>query len=130
MTPETSVFALTVVLGFLHVLVMTMIQTRIHGISVLVGARDSFRPADNVYLARARRANDNFRETAPWALGLLIMVQVAGVAGTVTAAGAWMYLVARVLYLPLYLFGVPWLRTLAWTVSLVGIAMMLVPLFR
>ena len=130
MTPETSVFMLTVVIGFVHILVSDVIQTRIHGIREMVGARDSFRPADNVYLGRARRANDNFRETAPWALGLLIMVQVAGVAGTATATGAWLYLVARVLYLPLYLFGVPWLRTLAWTVSLVGIAMMLVPLLR
>ena len=130
MTPETSVFALTIVLGFLHILIMAMIQIRIHGISVLVGARDSFRPADNVYLGRARRANDNFRETAPWVLGLLIMVQVAGVAGTVTATGAWLYLVARVLYLPLYVLGVPWLRTLAWAASLAGIAMMLIPLFQ
>jgi|AntDeeMetagen134_2_1112570.scaffolds.fasta_scaffold08640_1 uncharacterized MAPEG superfamily protein len=130
MTPETSVFALTVVLGFVHILVCDVIQTRIHGVREMVGARDSFRPADNVYLGRARRANDNFRETAPWALGLLIMVQVAEVSGTVTAAGAWLYLIARVVYLPMYLFGVPWLRTLAWTISLLGIAMMLVPLLR
>ena len=109
---------------------MVMIQTRIHGISVLIGARDSFQPSNNVYLGRARRANDNFRETAPWALGLLIMAQVADVSGTVTAAGAWLYLIARILYLPLYLFGVPWLRTLAWTISLIGIAMMLVLLLR
>jgi uncharacterized MAPEG superfamily protein len=58
------------------------------------------------------------------------MVQVAEVSGTVTAAGAWLYLIDRVVYLPMYLFGVPWLRTLAWTISLLGIAMMLVPLLR
>ena len=130
MTPETSVFALIVVLGSVHIVVPDVIQTRIHGVREMVGARDSFRPEDNAYPGRARRANDNFGETAPWALGLLIIVQWAGVAGAATATGAWLYLVVRLLYLPLYLVGVPWLRTLAWTVSLVGIAMMLVPLLR
>ena len=129
MTPETTAFAFTVLLGFVHVLVQSVLQTRLHGTDVLVGPRDDFRPADDAYLGRARRANDNFRESAPWALGLMIMVQVAGVTSGATAAGAWLYVVARVAYLPLYLFGVPWLRTLAWSVSLVGLAMLLVALF-
>gem|GEM_PF-4204027 len=37
MTPETSVFALTVVLGFVHILVCDVIQTRIHGVREMVG---------------------------------------------------------------------------------------------
>jgi len=31
----------------------------------------------------------------------------------------------RVVFAPLYWFGVPWVRTLAWAVSIVGILMIL-----
>lgn len=62
------------------------------------------------------------RETLPWALGLLILVQVTGSAGAIAATGAWVYFCARVAYLPLYLLGVQWLRTIAWFVSLFGLA--------
>lgn len=129
MTPETLVFVLTILLGLVHILMQGMHQTRLYGTDALVGPRDELAPSDDVRLGRARRANDNFRETAPWALGLLIMVQVAGVTGALTATGAWLYLLARAAYLPLYLYGVPWLRTVAWAVALVGLALLLIALF-
>ena len=132
MSPETTVFVLTVLLAFLHVLIQIVIQTSIYGTSVLVGARDNLQPSDNVYLGRARRANENMKETLPWALGLLLLVQMegayAGTAGNTAALGAWIYFWARVAYLPLYLLGVPWLRTLAWVVALVGLGMLLTPI--
>jgi len=42
--------------------------------------------------------------------------------------GATIWIVARIVYLPLYLAGVPKLRTLAWVVSIVGLLMMLAQL--
>jgi uncharacterized MAPEG superfamily protein len=33
--------------------------------------------------------------------------------------------VARIIYIPLYLFGVIYARTAAWTISIVGLVMML-----
>lgn len=127
MTPETTVFALTILLAFGHVLLLSILQTAHYGTAALVGPRDTLPPADNIYLGRARRANENFKETVPWALGLLLLVQITGDASTMTAAGAWLYLGSRLLYVPLYLFGVPWLRTLAWLASLAGLAMLLIP---
>ena len=38
--------------------------------------------------------------------------------------GAEVWFAGRVVYLPLYLFGVPWLRTAAYGVSLAGLTMM------
>lgn len=125
MTPETTVFVLTVGLAFAHIVVISTIQPAIYGMRALVGPRDDLPPSDNVYLGRARRANENLKETLPWALGLLLLVQVTGDTGAATAAGAWLYLGARTIYLPLYLLGVPWLRTLAWFASLVGLAVLL-----
>ena len=129
MTTETLVFALTILLALGHILVMAGIAQTVYSVGELVGPRDDMRDSGSVYFKRAQRANDNFRETLSWALGLLILVQVTGDANATTAAGAWIYFWARLAYLPLYLFGIPWMRTGAWTVSLVGLAMLLIPLF-
>ena len=42
-----------------------------------------------------------------------------------TAIGAQIYLWARVAYLPVYVIGIPYLRTLVWAASLWGILQML-----
>jgi len=129
MTTETLVLDLTILLAFIQVIIQLLIMTGVYGLPALVGARDNLPASDNVYLGRMRRTNANMLESLPWALALLIMVQVAGVAGGATAFGAWLYLIARVVYLPMYVFGVPWLRTLSWLASIVGLAFLLVPLF-
>lgn len=129
MRPEILVFLLTILLGFAQILILVALATSVYGLGRLVGPRDDLEPSDNVWLGRMRRANENFKETLPWALGLLIMVLITGHVSQVTAIGAWLYFWARLAYLPLYLFGVPWLRTLAWLASIVGLAMLLIPLF-
>ena len=43
------------------------------------------------------------------------------------AIGAWLWLGARVAYLPLYAFGVRYLRSLAFIVSAVGLLLILRP---
>ena len=42
-----------------------------------------------------------------------------------TAWGAQLYVWARLVYLPLYAFGVPWLRSLVWAVAWVGVVLIL-----
>jgi uncharacterized MAPEG superfamily protein len=54
---------------------------------------------------------------------------VTGRSGGVAAEGAWIWLAARIVYLPLYLFGVPRLRSLAFGVSALGLVLMAVRLF-
>ena len=43
--------------------------------------------------------------------------------------GAAVWLVARIVYIPLYLKGIPYVRSLVWLVSLVGLALMMIALF-
>jgi uncharacterized MAPEG superfamily protein len=45
-----------------------------------------------------------------------------------TESGAVLYFVARLIYLPLYAFGVPLVRSLDWNVAALGMALMLVAL--
>lgn len=44
--------------------------------------------------------------------------------------GATIFVVARIIYVPLYLAGVPFLRTIAWVAGLVGLFMMATSVLR
>lgn len=51
-------------------------------------------------------------------------------AGAHTAIGAQVYFWARVAYLPIYVVGIPYLRTAVWAASLWGILQLMEPLLR
>ena len=51
---------------------------------------------------------------------------MSGRVGGIGAIGAWIWFVARIVYIPLYLRGVPYVRTACWMVSMVGLLLMLV----
>ena len=52
------------------------------------------------------------------------------VGGTLSVYGAGLYVAARALYVPLYAAGTPIVRTLVWTVSVIGLVMVIVAFFR
>ena len=94
----------------------------------LLGPRDDNRQSGNVMAGRLKRALENLLETYPAFVALALALAVTGHTGGIAATGAWVWLIARVVYVPLYAFGVPAVRTLAWVVSVVGLLMMLVRL--
>jgi uncharacterized MAPEG superfamily protein len=96
-------------------------------LGVLLGPRDSPRPF-TVIGGRAARALANMQEALPVFLALALMNMIVGSAAAMVITGGWVFLIARVVYLPLYLAGIPALRTLAWGASWVGLVMMLIPL--
>jgi uncharacterized MAPEG superfamily protein len=77
---------------------------------------------------RTARAQANFLETFPIATVALLGVVIAERTSATTALGGWIWLGPRVVYLPLYIVGVPVVRTLVWAVSMVGLGMVLWPL--
>ena len=54
---------------------------------------------------------------------LVLIAAVAGKANATTAIGAAIFFWARLAYAVIYLVGIPWLRTAAWFVSVIGMAM-------
>jgi uncharacterized MAPEG superfamily protein len=74
------------------------------------------------------RAQANFEETFPIAIVALIGVVLANRTSALTALGGWIWLGARVVYLPLYAAGVPVIRTIAFVISMVGLGMVIWPL--
>jgi uncharacterized MAPEG superfamily protein len=123
MKTETLVFLLTCALALVHFFLPSIFLMLKSGFDSLAGARDGLSLEGSVYGQRAERTSNNFKETLAIALGLMILVQVTGKANSTSAMGAWIYLACRVLYIPLYLFGVPFARTLVWAGSIAGLVM-------
>jgi uncharacterized MAPEG superfamily protein len=78
---------------------------------------------------RLDRALRNFSETFPLFAALLLAAQAIGRHSWLTEAGAILYFFARLAYLPLYVFGVPIVRSLVWNVAALGMALLLVAIF-
>lgn len=128
------------VLVILLVLALFVIQTLLPGrfreapapggpgkLAENLGPRDQMRPF-TVTGQRAARALSNMHEALPVFLGLALMNLIVAPQGTLAVMGAWIFLIARIVYVPLYLGGVPAIRTLAWFTSWVGLVLMLIPL--
>ena len=125
---ELKILALGAVLLFVHIFTATRFKTAQYGRKWNVGARDEALPPADVMSGRTMRAQANFQETFPIAIVALLGVVLANRTSEWTALGGWIWLGARVIYLPLYAAGVPVVRTIVWTVSVVGLAMVLWPL--
>ena len=88
------------------------------------GPRDvGFAPSGKI-AGRAARTSANFRETYPAFVALALALVLAGDPAGWGLAGGWLWFVARLVYIPLYLAGIPYIRSLAWIVSLAGLAIM------
>jgi uncharacterized MAPEG superfamily protein len=73
---------------------------------------------------RADRAANNQIEAMAMFLALVLAASIAGKAPQ-AAMGATVFFWARVVYWPVYLAGIPVLRTLVWLVSIVGLILIL-----
>ncbi len=95
---------------------------------IALGARDEQPPLSEVG-RRAERALDNMHEALPVFLTLAVLHLVQRTPGDLPNAGAAVFLVARVIYLPAYMSGITGLRSAVWVVSWVGLIMMIAALF-
>jgi uncharacterized MAPEG superfamily protein len=95
----------------------------------LLGPRDDPRPVTG-QAARLSRAYANFLETFPLFAVAMIAVLLAGKAGSQPTFGGWLYVLGRLAYTPLYALGLPVVRTVAWTASMVGIIWIIVAFFQ
>ena len=128
MPVELKIAALGALLLFVHIFTATRFKTAQYGRNWNVGARDEALPPPNAMAGRTMRAQANFQESFPIAIVALLGVVLAHKASATTALGGWIWLGARAVYLPLYAAGVPVVRTIVWTVSIAGLAMVIWPL--
>jgi uncharacterized MAPEG superfamily protein len=77
---------------------------------------------------RAQRAQRNTLESLPIFAALVLVAQVAGKTNAATAFGAELFFWARLAYAPVYVIGVPGLRTALWGISFAGLLQVLLQL--
>ena len=129
MTPEFIMLAFTLVLALVQILAAAQASTMERGIAWNASPRDGESKPLGKVAGRLARAQANLLETLPLFAAAVIMAHIAGKDGTLTFLGTHLYFFGRLVYLPLYAFGVPYLRTLVWLVSAAGLVMVFVALF-
>ena len=129
MTPEFILLALTLILALVQIGAAAMARTAELGVKWNAGPRDVESPPPGKIAGRLMRAQANLFETLPIFAAAVIMAHIAGKDGALTALGAHLYFFGRLIYLPLYAFGVPYIRSLVWLVAAAGLVMVIVALF-
>lgn len=130
MATELTILGWGCVLALVHIFAAVRAKTAQYGTRWNVGARDESMPPLNPLAGRLARAQANFFETFPIMIAAVTIAVLRERTSEVTAAGAWIWLAARIVYLPLYAAGVPVVRTVSFLASLAGILMVLVPALR
>ena len=120
MANELTVLALGALLLLAHILLAGRYRTKQYGIGWNAGPRDEEMPPLNPIAGRLVRAQANFQETLPIAIIGLAGVAIAGKASEWTALAGWVWLIARIIYLPLYWAGIPYLRSAVWGIATLG----------
>lgn len=130
-----TLILLVLLLYVVHILLPAAIfyagspMTPAERLRVALGPRDDT-PSPTLHMARARRAQANLEESLPffWVTALLLL-HLGGADG-IAVAGGWVFFVARALYLPAYVTGIPVVRSLLWVAGVAGIVMMLARLHQ
>ena len=122
MSPDLHALLLSVILCFVQMLIAATGANTQVGLPTLAGNREDL-PDMVGWAGRARRAHLNMIENLVLFAALVLIAAVAGKANATTAMGAMIFFWARLAYAVIYLIGIPWLRTLAWFVSVIGMAM-------
>lgn len=123
MTPELTVLALAALLQAVQFFLMAVPANLELGTGKTLSPRDRARLGGSLEdqlsprTARLHRAMSNHFEALILFAIAVVVVTLGGQASPFTAACAWVYLSARVLYVPAYAFGwQPW-RSVIWAVG-------------
>jgi uncharacterized MAPEG superfamily protein len=119
MSLDLKYLLFSVLLAFVQVLIAAASANQQVGLSTLAGNREGMAELTG-FAGRARRAHLNMIENMVLFTILVLVAAIAGKANAMTAMGALIFFWARLAYAVIYLIGIPWLRTLAWFVSVIG----------
>lgn len=127
MNTEVTVLGWSIVLGLLQVLLAGGMATQQRGLQWNLSNRDGAAPLTGA-AARAERASRNFLETFVFFAAAVLGIVISKSGTPHTLLGAQVYLGARLVYFPIYVAGIPYVRTLVYAVSLWGILQLVEPL--
>ncbi len=121
MTFDLTVLMWSLVLALVQIGLPSVLRTRQYGADWNVSARDSAMPPPWPVTARLERAERNLFENLPLFTIAILVAHLAHRESRWTAIGAGVFLGARIAYVPLYAFGVKYVRTIVFLVSHAGL---------
>ena len=127
MTAELIMLFWAVVLTFLQVIATVILCNIQASPTELAGNRDTFVPEG--IAGRASRAHRNMLENLPLFASLVLIVHVAGLNSDTSILGAQIFVIARLAFAIIYIIGIPWIRTAAFLISVVGLVMVSWPIW-
>ena len=122
MKPELTLLTCAVVLTLAQMLVAVMGAMLQVGLPALAANREGL-PEITGWGGRAARAHRNMLENLVLFAALVLVAVAAGRTNAMTLLGAQIFVWARLAYAVIYLAGIPWLRTVVWLVSVIGLAL-------
>jgi uncharacterized MAPEG superfamily protein len=122
---ELTCLELSVLLWVAHVLTQAVAARGEFGDAYLFSPRDTEPAAKGLACGRATRALGNYVENYGPFIALALALIATGQGGGWGAVGATIWILARIVYLPIYLMGVIYVRTALWAISVIGLLMML-----
>ena len=125
MTLDLRLLVYSVLLAWVMLMTASTLRVRAYtpaGLLRAFGNRDDLPPPPAV-APRADRAAATLLENLVLFGALLLAAHAAGVEKQRLELPARLFFYARVVYFPLYLAGIPYLRTLVWIVSVIALGM-------
>ena len=114
------------ILSFLLVLIqitipvlMSLLTNNVK-LSYLFSSRDN-EANTSIYIDRANRSLNNLFETLPIFIGLVLLSIINDVDNSLLAM---IWLLARIIYVPVYIVGINYLRTGIWAIALICLIIM------
>ena len=124
MKPELTLLVWSIVLSIVHMAIAVQALVSTKGLMAAIGNRENL-PELPGWAGRAVRANRNMAENLALFAAAVLIAAVVGKSNSMTILGAQLFFWGRIAYAVCYLGGLKWLRTLSWTVSIVGVALIL-----
>jgi uncharacterized MAPEG superfamily protein len=125
-TEELRMLWASVVLGLVQVTLAVLFSAASGRAAWALGSRDAEGPPLGKVAARFERAWQNYLQTFPLFAAVVLLANALDRHGHMMTLGADLYFYGRLAYLPIYALGIPGLRTLAWSVSVVGIVLIII----
>ncbi|WP_266181579.1 MAPEG family protein [Dyella humicola] len=129
MPVELKMLGWSILLGVIYILIAATLASPQRGMAWVASNREGESKPLSGAAGRSDRASKNFLETFVFFAAAVLAVVAAQRTNASTALGAQLFFWARVVYLPVYLIGIPYLRTLVWATSLAGLLMVAFGLF-
>ena len=124
---ELSLLIWTAALTILQMLVSALGSISQIGLTTLAGNRDNLTETTG-WASRAQRAHRNMLESIAVFAILVMSAHHLNISNDMTVLGAQLFFWGRVAFSIIYIAGIPWVRTAAWGVSLVGIILIFLQL--